>query len=130
VADLIIAAEQRADALQQVQMLISLLASLFCGLFVLAMHWVSVLASLFCCLSVLAMHWVSVLASLFCCLFVLVLHWVSVPASLFCCLFVLALHWVSVHMQLAGQQTSRCQSPLKPIRKTMASKNTLAGEGK
>ena len=94
VADLIIAAEQRADALQQAQMLSSLLASLFCCLFVLAMHWVSVLA------------------------------------SVFCCLIVLALHWVSVHMQLAGQQTSRCQSPLEPIRETMASKNTLAGEGK
>ena len=41
-ADLIIAANQTADALQQVQMLISLLASLFCCLFVLALHWVSV----------------------------------------------------------------------------------------
>ena len=82
-----VAAEQRADALQQVQMLTALLASLFCCLFVLAMHWVSVLASLFCCLCVLALHWVSVLASLFCCLFVLALHWV---------------------LQLAGQQASRC----------------------
>jgi len=79
---------------------------------------------------VFALHWVSVVNSLFCCLFVLAMHWVSVLASVFCCLIVLALHWVSVHMQLAGQQIPRCQSPLEPIRETMASKNTLAGEGK
>lgn len=50
VADLIIAAEQRADALQQAQMLSSLLASLFCCLFVLAMHWVPVCFVAYLCL--------------------------------------------------------------------------------
>ena len=77
-ADLIIAANETADALHQVQMLIL-------------------------CLSVC-----------------------SAVLLLICACFTPD----SVHTHLAGQQASRGQLPLEPVREKMACKNTLVGEGK